>query len=485
MKILLATSPYVFDDTYPAGMNAPTARRGINLIQGPMPSLGLLYMAAALKKAGHSVSYFEGAFYSINDLTRRVAEENPELIGFTVTAPFWSATAAAIKAVKTSFPHIQIAVGGKHVELAAETVMSECAEIDYACYGDGEIVLPHLCSCLARGAALSDVKGVAFRENGRTVINGPEALVKDLDDIPFPDYELIEFRRYAPSIGQYLRLPNMTMIGSRGCPYSCLFCTSDNTLRERSIPNILAEIDLLVGKYGVKDIIFYDEDLTGGKDRNVNSGRLEEFCRRLIEKKYDLTWSGNARANNVDRMSAKTLELMKKAGCWKLLFGLESGVQKNINTLRKGFTVEQSRRAVEKTAKAGIRPFCVFMFGIPGETYEEGLKTVEFARSLKGAEFALFLNFTPFPGSEAYKTLDKYGSMRHALSQMTLSNIAFVPHTMTERQMRELYFLAIKSFYRRPGYILKRLLHTRSFEQMKQNFRGFRAFAMAKQARVG
>lgn len=484
MKILLALAPYVSDGIYPAGMNAPTARRGMNLIQGPTPPLGLLYIAAALKKAGHQTAYFEGAFYSIEDLKRRLAAEEPDLIGFTVTAPFWPATAAAIKEIRTCFPRIKIAVGGKHVDLAAETVMSECAEVDYACFGDGEIVLPNLCACLARHAQPADVKGVAFRKDGNTIINRPETPVKNLDDLPFPDYDLLEFRRYSPSIGHYLRLPNMTMIGSRGCPHRCLFCNSDGTLRERSIPNILAEIELLVEKYGVKDILFYDEDLTGGTDKRMNSPRLEEFCRRLIERKYDLTWSGNARADHVAGMDVKTLELMKKAGCWKLLFGLESGVQKNINTLRKGFTVEQARHAVEKTARAGIRPFCVFMFGIPGETYEEGLETVNFARSLKGAEFALFLNFTPYPGSEAYKQLDSYGRLTSPLSEMTTSNIVFVPHTMTGRQLQELYFLGIKSFYRRPAYILQRLLHTRSFDALKQNIRGFRAFAMAKQADV-
>jgi len=475
MKIILGICPYVFDETYPAGMNRPINKRGFNLIQGPTPCLGLLYIASVLKNEGHRVSYFEGAFYSLYDLKDLIRKEIPDLVGFLITAPFWDLSKIAIREIKKSFPNLKIAVGGRHVDLIQKKILEECQEVDFACFGDGEIVFKNLCHCLKNNSDLNEVKGLIFREGNKIIRNQPEDFIQNLDEIPFPDYSLIEFKRYTPSIGHYLRLPNMTMISSRGCPYHCLFCTSDDTLRERSIFNIITEIEFLVKKYGLKDILFYDEDLTENKDR------MDEFCSRLIEKKFDLTWSGNARSDNVANMDDKLLKKMKKSGCWKLLFGLESGVQKTLDTLRKEFTVKESRIAIEKTVKAGIRPYCTFIFATPGETYEEGLKTIEFALSLKGIEFAKFLIFTPFPGSEVYKEIEKYGRIVAPLSKMTTNKITFVPHSMTKEQVEKLYFHAIRRFYRRPQYILQRFFHIGSYDELCQNIRGFKAFALVKE----
>lgn len=482
MKIILGIAPYTFDKTYPMDMNKSTGSAGINLIQGPTPCLGLLYIASSLKGDGHQVLYFEGAFHPYQRLRNMIEREEPDLIGLTISTPFWDSTRETIAEIRKEIPGLRIVVGGKHADLVQEKLLDECAELDFVSFGDGEIILRNLCNCIAGDGDYRKVHGIAYREGGLVRKNPPQGDIADIDEIDFPDYSLIESGKYAPSIGQYLRLPNMTMIGSRGCIYHCLFCTSSGNARVRSISNIMEEIELLVGKYGIRDVLFYDENLVGPSGRNADSERMDEFCSRLIEGGYDLSWSGNARPDHIEQMSDRLLRKMKKAGCWKILFGLESGVQKNLDAIHKEFTIEQSRAAVRRTAKAGIRPFCNFIFGIPGETYEEGLKTIEFACNLKGAEFVKFLTFTPFPGSVTYRNLDKYGTIVSPFSEMTINNLTFVPHSMTREQVLALYQAGIRTFYRRPRYILQRLLHLRSFEDLKQNVRGFRAFALSGKA---
>lgn len=485
MKILLGIAPYTFDETYPLLMDRPSGKKGGSLIQGPTPCLGLLYMASALKKGGHRVAYFEGAFYSTRELKTLIGKEEPELLGFLITAPFWDSSKEVIKEVKRAFTNVRIIVGGRHADLMQENLLFDCPEVDFVCFGDGEVVLKNLCDCIQSNGEYERVNGIAYKKDASIKKNLPQEPFDPLDDIDFPDYSLIEMDRYAPSIGQYLRLPNMTMLGSRGCVYNCLFCASSQSVRVRGVSNIIDEIELLVGRYGVRDILFYDENFVGPSEKKADVERVDEFCSRIIEKGFNLTWSGNARPDHIEQISDKLLRKMKKAGCWKLLFGLESGVQKNLDTLRKEFTVVQSKAAVERVAKFGIRPFCNFIFGIPGETYEEGLNTIDFACSLKGAEFIKFLTYTPFPGSEVYMEIEKYGRIIAPLAKMTVNNLTFVPHSMTKVQIEELYQRGIASFYRRPQYILQRLLHMRSIEDLKQNWRGFQAFAYPRKKEPG
>ncbi|MFC1889192.1 B12-binding domain-containing radical SAM protein [Thermodesulfobacteriota bacterium] len=475
MRILLGIAPFVFDNTYPGDMNRPLRKKGFTLIQGPTPCLGMLYIASVLRRdSHHDVSYFEGAFHGVPELLATIERWRPDVVGFMVTVPFWKNTQRTIRAVRDRFPEVRILVGGRHVDLVREEIMRDCAEIDFAGVGDCEYTVKELLDTLEKGGDPASVPGLLIRSGGEIMATAPREPIQDLDEIPFPAFDLVEFNRYAPSIGQYNRLPNITMIGSRGCPHRCLFCTSEDDLRERSVENIIAEIDWLVRDFGLKDILFYDEDLTEKHDR------LEHLCDTLIARDYDLTWSGNARSDNIAGMDEKLLRKMRRAGCWKLLFGLESGVQRDLDTLRKEFTVEESVVAVEKASRAGISLFCTFIFGIPDQTYDDCLKTIDFACGLKGIEFAKFLTFTPFPGSEVYNDIDRYGKIVAPPSKMTVNNITFVPHTLTVEQITELYRIGMKSFYKRPSYILHRLVTMRSIDHLKQNIRGFRAFLLSR-----
>lgn len=471
MRVMLGMLPFTFDRSYPGKMNRKL-RRGYGLIQGPTPHLGSLLMCATLKKAGHEPLFFDGVFNDRGDFEEKIRAWRPHVLGAACTTAFWDLSKQHIQNFKRLFPDLTILAGGPHINIAAREAMEECPEIDVTIRGDGEFTVCRVMDALEQKRGLAGIPGVMFRApDGRIVDGGEPEYIDDLDKIPFPDYDQIDVRRYAPSIGHYKRLPNITMVMSRGCPFQCTFCLARDDYRAHSPEYVLAHMDLLAKKYGVRDILLYDEDLLRDPDW------MAEICEQMIARKIDLTWSGNARPAAVTR---PMLRLMKRAGCWKLLYGLETGSEVTMAKLNKTSTLEDSRRAVEDARSVGIRIFGTFMFGTPGETYQEALKTIDFACSLTGVDFAKFLNYTPWPGTDVYKNIEQYGRITD-LSKMTLNQLAFIPHSMTTEEMMRLYTVAYRRFYRRPSYILRRAALMRSFEDFKMNVRGFLAFVNAKQ----
>jgi radical SAM superfamily enzyme YgiQ (UPF0313 family) len=168
------------------------------------------------------------------------------------------------------------------------------------------------------------------------------------------------------------------------------------------------------------------------------------------------------------------LRAFKDAGCWAILLGAESGVQKNLNTIKKGITLEQTRKAVRAAKDAGLKVFTPFIFGIPGETYEEGLRTIEFACELD-PDVANFHCLTPFPGTELYDNIEKYGTMSDDFTDFTYQGAAFVPHSMRRQDIARLRQIAFKRFYSRPRFILKRFFALRDISDVRAVFKGFRS----------
>ena len=191
--------------------------------------------------------------------------------------------------------------------------------------------------------------------------------------------------------------------------------------------------------------------------------RAMRIAREIKARKLDFTWFASACVNQVDK---PLLQAFRDAGCWAILFGAESGVQKNLNAIKKGSTLAQIRKAVKDAQAVGLRVSTPFMFGIPGETFEEGLETIRFAIDLN-PDIANFHAITPFPGTHLYDNLEKYGTLSEELSDFTYQGAAFVPYTMTREQIVELRRIAFRKFYSRPSFIFKRLLELRNFHDVK------------------
>ena len=395
MRVLLALPPYDFRDFYPEYMARKTKvaeGKGFGLIPGATAPLGLLYIAAVLRDSGHDVTFMDGVFSSEGQMLGFIKREEIELLGCMMMGYGWFGSQEFLRRVKEVRPETTIVVGGPWPDVRQSECLEQNEAVDFAVAGDGEYILRDLIRCLEEGGDPTSVPGLAWREGGEIRRSPPAPLIEDLDGVPFPARELIDTRRYSPAIGHYLRQPCSTMIGQRGCGHRCIFCHTNTPMRTyeryRSPNNVVDEMEELEHRYGTRDILFWDNNLT------ENLKNISERCEEKLRRGLKVIWSGNTRCDTLDEETAK---LMHRAGCWKLLIGIESGVQRNLDTLQKNETVEGIERGVRICQKVGIRVFATFIFGIPGETYEDGLESIEFAKKLN-ADYVKFFTLGPIRG---------------------------------------------------------------------------------------
>jgi len=459
MRVVLFVPNWTFED-----MRA----RDTQGIAGVWPPTGLMYVASVLRADGHEVFIEDGAFWTFEELSDRILNHEPDVVGPFVIAMFWERTKKLLKGLKERRPSLRILAGGHAPSALGEKCLKESPVLDAVILGEGEYTTRELLRAWEEGRDGSGVQGCIFRTlSGEILRNPPRPLIADLCELPFPAVDLVELERYRPSAGQVLRLPVMQVISSRGCTHRCLYCfrlMGDHSLRMRSPVNVVDEIELYVREYGAREIKFWDELFTHDRDRII------EICRLIGERNLDITWWCSARGDSVDE---EMLRAMKQAGCWCINFGVESAVQKNLNTLRKGLRIEETIQAIELAHKVGIRTFGTYIFGIPGETFEEGLETIRLAKRLR-SYYTEFFPITPFPGADLYEHSDRYGTILRDISEigMLKVEIPFQPYTMTAEQVAELRDRAYKAVYFDPKYILMRLFAIRSWFELKTIFNG-------------
>ena len=351
-----------------------------------------------------------------------------------------------------------ICAGGPYPIAVQEKCLEDAGEcFDAIVTGEGEFTSLEIVERLQAGKGLEGVMGVVYREGGRIVKNPPRPLIEDLDSLPFPARELLgDANLYIPPPATYRRKPVAVLMTSRGCNRRCIYCFQIDKdrkrgIRYRGVESVLGEIEHCL-KQGYREIKFIDDTLAADYDRAMT------FAREIKARGYDFTWFASACVNQVDK---PLLQAFRDAGCWAILFGAESGVQKNLNAIRKGTTPQQIRKAVKAAQEVGLRVSTPFMFGIPGETFDEGLQTIEFALDLN-PDIANFHAITPFPGTYLFDNLDKYGTISEELSDYTYQGAAFIPHSMTRDDILKLRQIAFKRFYSRPSFIVKRILELRN-----------------------
>ena len=419
--------------------------------------LGTLYVAASLQRAGHEVRLANGAFLSHAAILEEVSGFQPQWVGVYATAFGWSGAARTAADVKARRPGTFVCVGGPYPVAVHERCLAESPAFDAAVTGEGERTAVEMVDRLARGEALGGVQGLAFRDGDSIRVNAARPFAQDLDELPFPDRTLLgEANRYLPPPAMYRRKPVAVVLTSRGCNRQCIFCFQLDKkrrtgIRYRSVESVLDEVELCL-RQGFREIKFIDD--TFAQDRQ----RAMRLAREIRRRRLDFTWFASACANQVD---PELLRAFREAGCWAILFGIESGVQRNLNTLRKGITLAQARSAVRWAREAGLKVHTSFMFGVPGETWEDGLRTIEFACELS-PDMASFHALVPFPGTYLHDHAAEYGTVSAELTDFTYQGAAFVPRTMTRDQIRELRRRAYRTFYSRPAFLVRRLLALRN-----------------------
>lgn len=460
MRIALVVPPWGPDDI---------RARDTRGISGCWPTPGLQYVAAALRDRGHQIKFLEGFFYTNDRMRQMVSDFKADAIGVYVISLLWEQASTFISDVKRDNPEIFTFIGGHGATAMPERLLNECDALDVIVAGEGEITAGELVDAVAGGREISGIAGLFYRDADGNVVNtGKRPMIPDLDDLPFPAVELCEMERYWPSFEQVSTVPAMQMIASRGCDGSCIYCYKmyGRHIRLRSAGKIVDEIESYVKNYGVREIKFWDEHFT------FNHDHVYKLCEELIARNVNVRWWVSCRADAVDK---RLLRAMKAAGCWCINFGVESGVQKNLDTLLKFETIDRIRVAVKLAHSVGIKTHTTYIFGIPGETFKEGLETIKLAIEL-GSFTVEFFPITPFPGTPLYKGVmqGKFGKMSSNLDDqgMLLDRPCFVPFSMTADDIMELRRLAYIRYFLRPAFILYRLRNLMSPFQLRAMFHG-------------
>jgi len=432
----------------------------LNKRQGVLPPLGLAYIASFLRSKGCDVRILDAIALNLtlDDLRHSIEDYHPDIVGVTaMTSTLFGALDAARIAKETGCIAV---LGGPQVSAYPVETLSY-PFVDYGIAGEGELPFWQLVEALNRGAAVDSVQGLVYRKNGAVHVNSP-SIAADLDALPFPAFDLLPMKRYDSIIG---RSPVCTMVSTRGCPYRCHFCAkqpSDRKFRCRSPHNVVDEMEFLVNRFGINEIMFYDDVIT------VRRAHIEGMCREILARNLKVCWESPARVDTVD---ASLLALMKKAGCIRLRYGIESGDERILALMNKKITVEQVREAVHLTRTAGIETFGYFMIGYATETPETIRTTISFACSLK-LDMAMFTVVTPYPHTPLYEMARREAMLRDDYwREFTLGrkNGERLPYFVPDAP--EWVKRAYMRFYLNWRYILRQMLRIRSIEQVWKCFR--------------
>ena len=418
-----------------------------------LPPMGIAYLAAVLRQAGHEAALLDAnverkAFEAIET---RIAELEPDILGISVVSQLFRTSLKIAALAKAARPGIKVVFGGSHPTVFPEAVAGE-PDVDFAVHGEGEDTIVELVAALEGGGDLRDVRGIAYREGDRVIVNPPRPLIQDLDRLPFPAYDLLPVGRYDPP--QASRLPFMGMITSRGCGYRCVFCDARVVMggryRFHSPERTLAEVKYLVGTFGVREIMFKDSEFV------QNRARTERFCELLAGERLPVRWICNGR---IGRTDLALMKKMKAAGCELVMFGVESGEQAVLDRLKKGFTIDQVRRTFRDAAEAGLKTSANFMIGNPGETAADVRRSIRLAREIR-TDFAYFDYLFPYPGTELYRMAISEGWIPKDFDPSTVPVFRSPMNAtaMQDGELRRLLRRAYRSFYFRPRFILGRVL---------------------------
>ena len=446
-----------------------------------VPPQPLIYLAAVLREHNFKCSIIDANALGLDEeaTVDKIIAAEPRIVGITAPTMLISTTARIASAIKDKNPDILVVVGGPHMSAIPEETMSLCPSIDIGVRGEGEVTLIELLNALGKKKDLSCVKGIIFRGKAALYMTPARPYIGDLDTLPMPAWDMLPdiLTNYQQSASRIYRLPNISIVTSRGCPFQCIFCARNvfgNVTRAHSAEYVIAMIRHLIKHYKIRSISFEDENFV------VYKKRLEGFCNHIIREKIDIFWDA---ASSITAVTPELLSLMKKAGCWQLNYGIESGSQRILDFIKKGTTVEGIKRTLAMTKKAGIITKGYFIIGHPTE---DELTIRETIRFIGSADLDIFqMSFmVPFPGTELSRIASRYGSVVNSIEDMNIWTPLFIPHGLTKEKLIQESKRAYRAFYLRPRPIaqyLARALRPDTFGKfLKDGFKIFK-FILGKE----
>lgn len=468
-------------------MDKTVVKNGLGL---SVPPLNLMYLAGALEKASIGVKIFDDDLYQIGTqkINEYISKIAPKIVAITATTATITQALKYIRNIKKKSPNILTIIGGPHTTFRPiETLKNELC-LDVVVIGEGEETIVELIDTYLKNvdndydSFLGDIKGIAYKKrinnlnfediynelkteeneiedkykeniynnkkdnNDKIRLNEPRPLIKNLDELSFPARHLVDFKSYK------LSSQSGGIITSRGCPFSCDYCSSSlimgKKFRTRSSQNVVDELEELVYKYKVRDIAFLDDIFM------LNKKRAEDIANEIKKRNLDINFVASSRVNTIQKSLLKTL---KSSGMSTLYCGVESGSQRVLNLMKKGITLQQAEKGFEIAKNLGINIVGSFILGYPGETAREMEDTINFSIKLD-PDYCQYSILTPFPGTPIYNKLkkekllesenwDDYTVLKSVINYEKLG----LSKKIVERKLAKAYI----KFYTRPKYLIK------------------------------
>lgn len=439
----------------------------IDLNRGHTPPMGLLYIQAAVEHSKHESIFLDADLegWSHEEAARQALSYKPNLVGLQAMTFTLPDAYLVAKAIKRLSPKVKVIIGGPHPTIyPKETVSLE--GVDFAFAGEGEFGLIQLLDRLYEPQLWCTVPGLAYKNGGGLYFNPVKEMIKDLDSVPFPARDSSPYTRYTSILAK--RNPITIMITSRGCPFDCVFCNRmGRKYRCHSAEYVLREIESILN-LGIQEIFIHDDTFT------INRGRVEAICQGIIERKYDAIWEARTRVDCVDE---DLLALMRRAGCHRLSFGVESGSKKVLKSMRKGVDIDRIRQVFSWCKREGIITLADFMFGNLDEEMEDIQKSLDLMKQI-APDFVQYSICSPYPDTPLYQIGLENGIIPHDIwlefAQNPLQDFHSPVWTQhfTEEELNKITKDAYKAFYLRSGFIIKQLMRINSFSQLKGMLRG-------------
>ncbi len=440
-KVLFVVPPQNIEEYY--GRLASVGAR--------LPWMGMAYVIGAVQAVGHEVKLVDCEAESVgfDELKEIIKDFSPDVICASAVITNVDRCLRTMQIAKDISSDVITVLGGPQVTIFPEQVIAE-KSVDIIVIGEGEITVCEILLYLNNKDKLENIQGIWFRKNGNIVKNQGKELIEDMDSIPFPALGMYNMDNYYPAAYIWGKKV-LPMLSARGCAFECRFCearlTFQRKFRFHSADRVVSEINNLIDVHRADSFQFMDDIFT------LNKNRAYELCSKIIENGRKFKWSCFTRT---DCIEPELLSRMKEAGCYLICFGCESGDQKLLDLLNKKLTIEKNCEGIKMTKKAGIRAFSTFMLGLPTETEEMTMKTIDFAVK-SSLDYAIFPILEPYPGTEIYEDALKMGYFINEDGKKVVPNCKdkkiWVPDGRERKEIERKGYIAMKKFYLRPHII--------------------------------
>jgi radical SAM superfamily enzyme YgiQ (UPF0313 family) len=449
---------------------------GFPLERYTQPMLGLGYIGAALLKEGHEVKLHDVVSKAPGDpdqIEKEAREFAPDFVGISVMTPQMPRVSEILVRIKKVNPATITVMGGPHASALPEFTLKTITNLDYVIAGEGEESMPALVRVCERLPEAESIPGLAFRKNGSIIINKPK-FVSDIDFLEYPwkimnplNYNKGELQGYTCK-----RRPVTTVVSTRGCPYLCTYCAQSsifvNKLRVRSASKFVDELEYLHKNFGINEIQLADDNFAFHREH------AEAVCKEIIARGLDISW---ALINGVraDRLDEELLNMMKKAGCYYMAFGLEFGSPRVLKLCRKSLNIEKSYENVKIASRLGFITHGFFLMGYPLEKNEDVEMTRKLIMSLPLDRISIGMPI-PYPGSEIFnyymeKRFKSLDNIDWSVFQEGKFKVMW--EFMTGDYVANMINSTYKKFYSSPSRMLRFISKLRTLEQYKATFQGF------------